>query len=186
MLKFKDPITFLVFPSLYFCATLGISENFQILVSFSSIICFFYVLLTLYSFFCIWKTPEVKEFYDLKKSIKIHGLRSFSTTAKVVHICKLCFQGGAGLFLASYAVPKGIFGASYRSPIINQFGYLFTGLKSNNEIVYSAGVQFSWDYPELKSKIVESDNCTISKEKLIVQMVAKGSHPFLYGLKKEV
>lgn len=114
-------------------------------------------------------------FFNTKSySLNFHKSGSRPISSFVVTAGKICFECVKGMgiiggtFLGvGYALPKSIYGASYRSPFVNSIGYLFTGLKSDNEVWYSLAVDFVNQHPDVKSRIVEVDGFTVSRSKLL-------------------
>lgn len=99
-------------------------------------------MLFLYRFICIYRTPEVHVYYKLTG---FSSRRDFNTAASVLKLCAECGRFVGFGFIASYGIPKAIYGADYRSPVVNFVGYLFTGYKSNSEMVYSIANQYFSD-----------------------------------------
>ena len=95
ILRFRLPallcftLSIIVFPYLPFY-----NNDYPILFPLVLALGFPYLGLSFYAIICIWNTPELSDFYNIKKSIKLHGLRSFSTTSKVVHGGKVVVQAG--------------------------------------------------------------------------------------------
>lgn len=65
----------------------------------SGLLGFFFILLSIFRLIVVFKNPTLADFFNIRKSVKHHGLRSFSTASKFFHICKQCGPviAGAGV-----------------------------------------------------------------------------------------
>lgn len=180
-------IFYFIFILTIFVSTLKLPENFLFMYFICGIYNFCFLIFSFYKFYLILKDPDMRAYFFNRKSysLSIHkpGSRPFSSMS--ITIGKFCLEclkfggllGGAYLGIG-YGLPKSIYGATYRSPIVDTVGYFFTGLKSNNEVSYSAAVSFVNEYPDSKPNIVESDGCTVSTKKLIKE-ARKVKYPLL-------
>lgn len=128
-----------------------------------------YSILIFYQLLCTLSTPELKHFYDIKTSIKIYGFRSFSTSAKVMHACKLCFKVGSGGLGLIWVVPKVVHeDLFYRGDLWNSLTYLFTEhkIKVKSSLCMMNANHFLNYYPEDKALVTNEDGCTINPLKL--------------------
>lgn len=68
----------------------GIPSYAEILFLLSGLLCIVFFVLCLIRLTIIFRNPLLSDFFDIKKSIKHHGVRSFSTASKFAHYCKQC------------------------------------------------------------------------------------------------
>ena len=126
-----------------------------VLLSFLSLFIYsLYALMTFYIVYCTIKLQEVKEFYNIKKSIKLHGIRSFSTAGGVVHVCKLCGKVAVGFGIGCGLGPKILTRDwSHRVDFWNEITYPYLGLKVRSAYDVKIAFYLLDRYPEDKELI---------------------------------
>ena len=138
--------------------------------------CLFYVYVssTIFRMSILVKHEHLTDFYNIKKSVKYHGVRSFSTASKVAHLCRLC--GGAGLALVScaYVAPKIIEDdAGARGSFVNWVSerYSTHGIKANHADTYRLANRLLDYDPSLKANVCDENNNVYLKK--VVQQYDK-------------
>lgn len=159
-----------------FLSTLRLPENFLFLYFIFGFYNLCFLGFSLYKLYIIMSIPNMRAYFFNKKSyaLSFHKLDSRPYSSFAISSAKFCFEcvkitgivGGTYLGFG-YGLPKSIYGANYRSPIVNSVGYFFTGLKCDNEVWYSIAVDFVNQHPTIKSCIVEDDGFTVSRSKLV-------------------
>lgn len=167
LLRLETPLMLLSCCSVFVVSNVLTNNHF--LYVFSALVLSSYFFLLVYRFICIYRTPEVRVYY---RFTGFNNRRGFSTSASVLKLCAECGRFVGFGFIASYGIPKAIYGADYRSPVVNFVGYFFTGYKSDSEMVYSIANQYFSD-DNSRILITESDGITISKQKLSAECIKR-------------
>lgn len=168
ILKAERFLIWALIPSLYIMVNM-IFFKYTLLCTTAYIVILVYLVVVLYSVYAIYETPEIREYYNVMKSIKKTGIRSFSTLSKTVHFCKLCIKGGAIGTVGFYGGPKLFYGPDYRSSLVSWLTYPMNGFKTNSEIDLTLGRYLTEIYPEDKKLITGADGVTIIRSKLLNQ-----------------
>lgn len=143
-----------------------------------------YCSLKMYWVYCAINSDEVSPYYNLVRTVKIHGLRSFTTLKTIGHLCKLCFQAGLGAGVGVECYPKVVLGDfDQRGVLTNFLSYRSKGLTAETNTTMGKAGRFLEYYPNEKSLIVREDGYTIDPVKLDQQLQAKNIEikPFFYG-----
>lgn len=131
----------------------------EILFQFSGLCGFAFIVLSIFRLGIIFSNPSLTDYFDIRKSVKHHGLRSFSTASKVFHTCKQC-----GPFVLALAVGCDIVGTRFINSDPGARGYLENhaskhlteyGLMARNKPLYN-GATHLLDYaPHERPKIID-------------------------------
>jgi hypothetical protein len=150
-----------------------------------------YFILMSYRLYLIITVPEIRTVMLRSNKLSLNGSKRSFSTHTFVKACLECtrYAGvGVGIFFSTvYIGPKLAYGPQYRSPVVNFIGYQFTGLKSDDEVIYGLGQKFLSRYPEEKILVTENDGYTLSEDKLIQRAVEKklnSVYLYLLGYKK--
>jgi hypothetical protein len=166
ILNLELPLMLLMGPSLYVLINPSYERTF--LFGIAGFIQISYLFVLSYRLYGITQTPDVRVYFSLnpfKKDTK--GRRSISTLSVSFAKTSLeCVKYAGGGVVICYGLSKAFMGGTYRSPVVDSLGCYVTGLKSDDEIVYSYGVKLIRKDISLKPLIVESDGYTVNPEKL--------------------
>lgn len=139
----------------------GIPSYAEILFLLSGLLCIVFFVLCLIRLTIIFRNPLLSDFFDIKKSIKHHGVRSFSTASKFAHYCKQCGPFVlAGAFCTDYIGTKIINGNwNTRGYIENYSSKNLTqhGLMARTNGISIAANHFVDYYPHLKPTLLDKD-----------------------------
>lgn len=126
-----------------------------------------YTIFQFYYLYCIANTPQVHEYFDVSTSIKLHGVRSFATSAKVVHAGKALGGAALGVVSSLWVGPKIVTGdIMHRSDLWNSITYPVADFKSRSEWDCYRFKNFLDRYPHDKALAMKPDGVTVDALKL--------------------
>jgi hypothetical protein len=183
VLKAEFPLFIITFCGFIFFSYSANEPAFFLANTFLVYLCVSYAFLKAYWIYCAVNDEDISSFYDLPRKIKVHGFRSFTTLKTIGHICKLCFQGGLGLFIGVESFPKYCYDdVDQRGLFSNLMTYYGDdGIVSRSNTTMKKAGQFLHYYPMEKGLIVRDDGFTLDPLKLDEQIKLKNLQikPFL-------
>lgn len=133
----------------------------DILFNFSVFLWFVFLSLSLLRFSILYRSPELSDFFNVRKSIRHHGLWSFSTASKLLHNWKqsgpFIVFGAVGLDIVGTKFFNGSLGARSFTENFGSKNLTQHGLMARTNGISIAANHFVDYYPHLKPTLLDKD-----------------------------